>query len=198
MRRQQHAGLAVILAASAIPAHAANLITNPDFTTDLSGWTVFTSSGGTVTFDSTSGSPTTGAIRLTASNGGVAQAKQCITLGPQSIDLIVRRYIVTSVGPITEADTNWIAYSGANCLGNLVGAFATNAVTGFPGFFNGAAASWDELYSLSQSLPAGTVSVQVSIYISAGASATLDFLFDDIRFGPSGTVPVRLQSFDVK
>ncbi|GAA0707673.1 hypothetical protein [Dokdonella soli] len=52
--------------------------------------------------------------------------------------------------------------------------------------------------SLAIALPVGTVSVSVSVYVQAAAGGSADYLFDDIRFGPSGTVPVELQSFDIE
>ncbi|GAA0707670.1 hypothetical protein GCM10009105_06600 [Dokdonella soli] len=129
-----------VLAAHGLSTNAANLLANPDFTTDLSGWTVTTTGTGSVTFAGTSGSPTIGSIRLTSTNGGIAHAQQCIAITPKNVDLIVRRHIVTSIPPLTEADTNIIAWDGSNCAGSpLVGSIATGAVPGFPGFFNGAA-----------------------------------------------------------
>jgi hypothetical protein len=45
----------------ALPAAAVNLVQNPDFDTDLEGWTV-TDGDGTLSLDDTTGAPTTRAL----------------------------------------------------------------------------------------------------------------------------------------
>ena len=193
----------LLLAMNAIAAGAANLITNPDFASDLSGWTI--TGGGNTTWNSNSGSSTPGSIEMMASNGQVASARQCFAIavpsGPSpNYDLIARRLITpASAGTVTEADVNIIAWDTLGCTGTpLVGAVINSPVP-VSGTFNGASTVlWNELSALNTPLTVGTQSVSVTIYVSAGAGATLDYLFDDIRFGPSGTTPVRLQTFEVE
>ncbi len=52
--------------ALALPATAANLIPNPDFTNGVDGWTTITAGNGTATLDSSTGAPDAPSIRLVA------------------------------------------------------------------------------------------------------------------------------------
>lgn len=200
-----------MLAATGFSACAANLIADPDFATDpTSSWNPTTQSNAgnsaSWSWDQTSGSPTKpGALHLTATNGAIAQASQCVAWpGGSSVDLIFRRFVISEIPPVAgfnSAYADFIAYDQPGCTGNSVGGFATNVTPGVDGFYNGVATSlWEEVSGLnlplSPSIP--TVSVLVSIYVNPGASGAIDDLFSDMRFGPSGTTPVRLQAFDVE
>ena len=202
--------LSAALAANGTLAVAANLVADPDFATDpTSTWHPTTQSNGgnsaSWSWDQTSGSPTKpGALHLTATNGATAGASQCVAWpGGSAIDLIFRRYIISETAPVAGFNSEYvafIAYDQAGCTGNSVGGFASSLATGIAGFYNGAATTqWQEISGLnipvSPSIP--TVSVLVSIYVNPGASGAIDDLFTDIRFGPAGTAPVRLQSFGV-
>jgi hypothetical protein len=212
MLRLNRSILVAVLAASAGTLHAANLIADADFSTDpASSWNPTTQSNGgnsaSWAWDQTSGSPTKpGALHLTATNGATAQASQCVAMpsGTTSVDLIFRRYIVSETPPVAgfnSAYVDFIAYDGVGCAGNSVGGFASSVTSGIAGFYNGAATTnWDEVSGLSLPLSPSipTVSVLVSIYVNPGASGAIDYLFSDVRFGPSGTTPVRLQTFDVE
>ena len=204
--------LAAALAANGTLAGAANLVADPDFATDpTSTWNPTTQSNAgnsaSWSWDQTSGSPTKpGALHLIATNGATARASQCVVWpGGSAIDLIFRRYIISetpaSGGGFNSEYVDFIAYDQLGCTGNSVGGFASSVTPGIAGFYNGAATTqWEEISGLnlpvSPSIP--TVSILVSIYVNAGASGAIDDLFTDIRFGPAGTTPVRLQSFDVK
>ena len=211
MFRLSHLLWGATLAATGLPAAAANLIADADFATDpTSVWNPTTQSNGgnsaSWAWDQTSGSPTKpGALHLTATNGATAQASQCVAWpGGSSVDLIIRRYVISETPPVAgfnSAYADFIAYDQAGCTGNSVGGFATSVTPGFAGFYNGVATSnWEELSGLALPLSPSiaTVSVLVSIYVNPGASGAIDDLFADVRFGPSGTTPVRLQAFDVE
>lgn len=188
----------LLLGSNATIANAANLVTNPNFATDLSGWTVSSSGTASVTFESTSGSPTAGSIRLQATNGGIAHAVQCVAVSQQNHDLIARRYVAVATGDIMEADANVIVYDQPGCISSIVGFIAFNIATGFAGTLNGSPQTWDEISDTNVPFPVGAASASVNLYVAANAGGVVDLYFDDVRFGPTGTTPVQLQSFDVR
>lgn len=197
MSHLKRSTLALLLATAATSAAAANLITNPDFSTNIAGWTIKTTGSATVTYVPDSGSPTEGAIHLTAGNGGSAQANQCVTLTGSIVDLIVRQYAATSVA-VQTATAEVTAYDQPNCTGNILGFSAFNSVP-VTGYFQGSVASgWNEISAHEDLSNFHPVSALVSLYVLASAGGNGDYYFDDVRFGPSGALPVKLQAFDVQ
>lgn len=188
----------VISSAISLSALAGNLLSNPDFASDLSGWTPKTTGGGTVTYASDAGSPALGSVHLMASNGDTAQLDQCIALTDSPVDLYARFYAATSIS-VQTATAEVTAYDQANCAGNPLGFFAFNPVP-VAGYVGGVSASgWNEISALNENISnLHPMSALVAIYVSAGAGGTADYYFDDVRFGDSGSLPVKLQSFDVR
>ena len=187
--------LSLLLACEAAPACAQNLLANADFATGSSGWTI----AGSAVFDDTSGSPTAGSVHLSNATGS-ASVSQCISpFTPQPVDLLARFYTSNSA---SLALASAVAYDGLNCTGSvLVGTSVnTNSATpGFPGTINGSAQTWNEISTVNQGLTTvGTKSVSVSVGVLSSGGPSEDVWFDLVRFGPSGTAPVRLQAFDVE
>jgi len=185
---------AVLLALQSIPTRGQNLLVNPDFTTNGSGWTV----SGSGTFDNASGSPTPGSFHLSNSSGSVS-VSQCVSpFTPQHIDLFARFYSPTSA---SLALVSAVAYDGLNCTGSVVVGTTVNtngAASGFSGSFNGGAQTWNEVSTLNQGLTTlGIQSVQVAFGVLSSAGPAEDVWFDLIRFGPAATLPVTLQEFHV-
>jgi hypothetical protein len=197
-RHAKHVAIGLLVLVAASPAYAQNLLANSNFDSDLSGWTPRTTGSATATYSADSGSPNQGSVHLSASNGDSAQLNQCVAISATNVDLIAREYITAS-SAVQGAAAEVIAYDQPNCTGNPVGVVAANPVP-VSGFLNGAAVTgWNEISALNQNISNDSpVSALVSLFITASAGGTADYYFDDVRFGPTGTTPVRLQSFDVQ
>ncbi len=187
-----------VLATAAASVGAQNLITNPDFPADLSNWATRTTGSATVTHVSDSGSPAEGAVHLTATNGETAQLNQCVAVTATTLDLIAREYIAQSVS-VQTAGADVTLYDQPDCAGNIVGFFAFDPVPE-TGYFAGTVApGWNEISALQKNVsPFLPASALVSLFVVAAAGGNADYYFDNVRFGPSGTLPVKLQAFDVQ
>jgi len=85
------------------------------------------------------------------------------------------------------------AFDTIGCAGTNLGSFAAgNFVGGFPGV---PAVGWGELSAINQTLPGATQSVRIALDVFGPSD---DRYVDDVRFGPTGTTPVRLQEFSVE
>ena len=170
---------------------AANLVPNPNFDSDVSHWSVVSSSG-TLTFDGTDGSPNPGSARLVAADVttvGFAQSDCMVVDASQNFDLsaMVKLNNLDSTGAFVLA----YLYPDNACNGNAsIGpSFDTSGL---------AIGTWAYFYSDNQTLTTGTNSARIVLSTGEGALTTpIDVSFDTIRFGPTGTTPVRLQSFGV-
>jgi hypothetical protein len=196
MSHTQRLAAGFVLLVIAVSADAQNLVVNPNFGTDLSGWTVKTTGAATATFSTDTGSPDQGSVHLTATNGETAQLNQCVSVTSGSVDLFARTY---SVSAVSNAGAQVTAFDQAGCVGNPLGFSAFN-VTPVNGFLNGnPVTGWTELSALHENISnLPPVSASVVVFVTPGAGQTADYYFDDIRFGTSGTTPVRLQSFGVQ
>jgi hypothetical protein len=169
-----------LLAAGALlafSASAANLITNPDFTTGLDGWTV-SDGDGTATLDNSTGSPAAPSIQLVA--GGTAPnmsvESSCMQIDDSNhVDLYMNINGASgfAIGSIS-------AFSDTACT---VGLSAINSDA------YAATQAWGT-YSMSDVvLPPDTRSAKVVLTAGMGSSTTQgDANFDHIAFGPTGTV----------
>jgi len=168
-------------------ASAANLLINSEFDTDLSSWTVTTAGTGAATFDASFGSPANGSALLNAplANDRVTLS-QCVAITAQSIDLIGRSFTGSSTGT-AYTDLFITAFDQTGCAGAALETQSTTT-SGFP--------SWQERTLPNHPLPVGTLSVLVSFFVDAGDSSA-SVWFDHVLFGPAGTVPVTLQSFEI-
>jgi hypothetical protein len=198
MSRFTRSMLGFVLATAAASAGAQNLMTNPDFSADLSQWTIRTTGSATVTYVSDSGSPAEGAVHLTATNGDTAQLKQCVALTATTLDLIAREYIAESVS-VQTAGADVTVYDQPDCVGNIVGFFAFNPEP-VTGYFQGTVApGWNQISAAHEDVsPFVPASALVSVFVVAAGGGSADYYFDNVRFGPSGTLPVKLQAFDVR
>lgn len=179
---------------SAAPAQ--NLLTNSEFDENLSGWTITASdSEANASWDATTGSPGVGSLVLDVHGGmrGVT-ASQCLDLLPQSVDFATR-FTADRAGGLASDFFGVIAVwdqPGCDAGG---GASVVACSKQFPNVTGGFA----ETSIGNCALPPSTKSVRVSIIASSGFMVG-DYIsghFDHVRFGPSGTVPVKLQSYYV-
>src|SRR5262249_52980271 len=109
----KHAIALALGGALALPAAAANLIPNPDFTSGTDGWTMSTTGSGTATLDTTTGSPDAPSVRLVATpaNTEVSVFSSCVEVDDsENVDLAVSLRGNTGAA-ILEIDT----YSDTAC-----------------------------------------------------------------------------------
>lgn len=177
----------------ALPCAAANLLQNPGFDADISGWTP-TVNGGTVSWDGAIGDPAGSILTSSPAPNTSATAAQCVAISaPANVDFIVDGFADQSVlsgGYIISATS----FDAAGCTGTNLGDLPAGGTSFPPGGWGGF-----EIAASNQPLPNGTQSVLVTVGSSAGAAAgSVDnYHFDNIQFGPSATTPVDLQSFEV-
>lgn len=166
-------------------AWAANLVTNPDFDTDTNGWSAM--AGGSIALETSDGSPGAPSLQITTAGGSVARADSaCITVtGGQNYDLTFnQKSNDVAAGSVTyysdSACTQYVSFSNP-------ASFAASLSNG-----------WSHETLNNFTIPTGVGSVQVEISVSAGGASTATALVDHVRFGPAGSAPVTLQSFQVQ
>ncbi len=192
------APLAILLSLAALPATAANLITNPNFTTDISGWSPM-DSGTSLTFDPShdaNDSPASGSLMIASNGSGGLAATQCI-VSPVGSEFSFGAKIFVGAAPMYGMTCE--AYASSDCSGSMLD--SADAAEGTPG-----TNEWIPFDSASPfPVPNGTNSVLCRITAMqpvqrAGADAPQGdlgaILVDDVYFGP-GTTPVSLQTFIV-
>lgn len=180
---------------------AADLVTNPDFDSNLSGWSsgdISGSNGLAATFvlNTTDGLPASPSAEFTTSlNQYSAATSNCITIDTsQNVDLYANAKIVSGNAVSTSATVFVYMFSDASCGGTLVGPQMAAQVSGALG-------TWQQISSSNFSLLAGTQSVRIVLEAVGGSPAQPgvgDVLFDHIVFQRTATTPVRLQSFEVR
>ena len=178
MQLRNWGSLLASLALQCASAEAANLVTNPDFTSDVSGWTV-----NALSWDGADGDPAPGSAHFVTPVEGTTDNSACIVIAaPQNIDLLDN--IKVASGSVA---VNVISFTDTNCANS-------------PSFFTGtpitATSTWQQYSVTNVALPNGTNSVLIQLTSTFPGGS--DAHFDHILFGPSGSAPVRLQSFDVR
>lgn len=165
--------------AFALPAVAANLIPNPDFTSGTNGWTMSTTGSGTATLDSTTGSPDAPSVRLVANpaNTDVSVFSACVPVDDsRNVDLFADLRGNTGAA-IVEIDT----FSDTECATPLTQVVSTPVQ---------ANQTWTTYTLEDVALPDGARSAQVVLTATEGSDASAgDANFDHIELGPTGTVP---------
>jgi hypothetical protein len=182
----------IVAALSCGTAGAANLVLNPNFDSGIGNWSAFGNLGGFAQFDGTFGNPA-GSVFLSASMpSSDAGVHQCIAISaPADVDFIVDGFTDNSSGSGSVQIVAG-AYTSTDCVSGFISNLPQGTETFPPGGWNGF-----ELSLLNQPLPAGTQSVALLLQTQAG-NGVQNYHFDNVRFGPTGTTPVRLQSFDVE
>ncbi len=197
MSSMRPAPLAILLSLAALPAAAANLITNPNFTSDINSWAPANAGTG-LAFDATqdaNDSASSGSLAISSNGAGALAATQCVVspIGPEfSFGAKVR------VGGAMMYGMTCKAYASTDCSGSMLDSASADEGTPAPN-------SWIPLDTSSPfQLPGGTNSVLCQVTAlqpvrraSADAPQGLISLWaDDVYFGP-GTTPVSLQTFIV-
>ncbi len=160
----------------ALPAAASNLVQNPDFATDLDGWTV-SQGNGNISLDATTGAPAAPSMQVKAdgTDTDTSASSSCMPVDDSNdVDLHVNINGTAGFAIATIA-----TFSDADCTAALSG-IASEA---FP-----ATGDW-ETYSMSDvTLPDGAQSARIVLTASMGASTDHgDAHFDHVEFGPTGT-----------
>lgn len=180
------------------PAFAAaqDLIVNGHFNTDINAWTLV--GIGTQAWDPLDwqGDPASGSIRITntdpTANMGTGSG-QCIPLSPSGT-YEVGTHVRFPPGQSLGAGGVAIAwFSNPTCTLPAISTDNTPAV------FSTTVNTWVESFSSAIAAPPGTIAVGVGPgVLKLGAGGSTAGLFDRVRFGPTGTTPVRAQTFTVE
>jgi hypothetical protein len=158
---------------------AANLVTNPDFDSNLNGWTVVSSGTPTFTLDNSTGDPAAPSAHIVADAAGADVYSDCIVIdSSQNVDFTIN-YKAASVDIVLV-----LPFNNASC--SPPEPVPVQEITLVPNNWTGAS-------DLNFALPLGTQSVQIELQLFGSS----DINFDHVQFGPTSTTPVRLQAFDV-
>jgi len=196
---------AVATAVALLPliATAQNLVANPNFDTNLDNWTpTFGSSDplASLTLDATEGSPSAPSMLFTQLQPAtmIDQREilsECIAVtAGQRYDLSYdtrRRPIATASGMSLRT------FSDTACANSAAAQMPTSAndpCAALP-------AGWLRCYHHAALAPVGVSAIRLSItgvLLFAGDPPLNQFRIDNVRFGPVGTVPVELQSFEIR
>lgn len=183
--------LGLILGAGRVQAQ--NLLTNPNFDADLSGWATTNASQGVTSWDGGDGSPSAGSVLLSGVACCSIVVSQCVpVVAGQSYDLGASLI----QGPTAPAQTGDGAgvdvrmYSDGACSvpPALVTVQVQPALTG----------TWTRYAKGAVVAPPGAQSALFRIFqYNFAGLPNLTSHADSAFFGPAGTVPVELQSFRV-
>lgn len=178
-RKSALASISLVFAV-ALPAHAQNLVQNASFDAGDDFWTIVLPALSEVDNSTGSDAPPSMKVSAPGPSSPLAQVYSTCIVVDESVnyDLIVD---ILHESGASEARVS--AYTG-HCL-----SFIGSAIT-----VTGSGAGWQTQSSTNVTLPAGTGSVTVVLQTSSFPS---EANFDRVRFGPTGTTPVTLQSFDI-
>jgi len=196
MRKQTVYAL-TLLALFTTAATAANLVTNPDFDIDTNGWAP-NSAGISISWDSAmnvAGAPGSGAGLVTNSmpgfNLGVTQCVSSGVIGGNSYDVGTWAFFPSGQAGVGTAGLFVWFFDQAGCTGTQSAPLTVAPYLPPP------SDSWT-LLTATGVAPAGSVSalIYINLYNSGNANS-VSAEYDGVRFGPSPTTPVVLQSFEV-
>ncbi|MBZ5589341.1 MAG: carbohydrate binding domain-containing protein [Acidobacteriia bacterium] len=164
-------------------ATAQNLLVNPGFDSDLSGWSIFPSSSYTVTWTPTKGANALGAAQIDV-NAVAAQNtyvfQQCVTVSPSTnYDFGAHVKFPSGVAQIPTARLQVEWYTGGGCSG-VDGSSPSSSTVNSPD-------TWQNVTATSRMSPSGATGAKVSTVFQTPAGGTSQLWFDDIYFGPSGS-----------
>lgn len=183
--------LVVMAVPVALAAPLQDLLPNGGFDTDIAGWSTLPPSGSSPVWSSEDccGDSSSGSIELRAIAQFVVAGSSCIAvLGGTDFDLVTMVDTRPTGGLFGQAGIQIRWYSDAGCT-TETGSWQSWALGGQQG--------WRRFGTTTTAPPDAMAAAIVLIAAGNGLSNGIDAFFDDIAFGESGTVPVRLQSFDV-
>jgi hypothetical protein len=175
---------AVLCATLALQAvQAANVVPNPDFDSDISGWTA----GPGITWDGSDGSPGLGSLRISTAGNNATFSTCMVISAPQKIDLSANIRLRWG----RQAGFQGIAYNDTNCSG-YIAAF----VTTLPPFWE-FPEGWAQLSAAGVMLPDGTQSVVLAFIVLPNDSLSADASVDHVFFGPTADGEIFRNSFEL-
>jgi hypothetical protein len=178
-----------------------NLLVNPNFDNDLSGWTASSPSEINHGTDDVGAAPTSGSTAITNLTGAghTMSLTQCVPVTSAQAFVLNGRVRMDSAAATTSAKV--VFYNGAACGGSLLANTSIPAVPGVPGglfcdgFESGDTSAWDpasgavgcslgawEQVSGMVVAPLGAVSAEVSFVLDAGTSPDFNANLDDLQF----------------
>ncbi|MGZ7032065.1 MAG: hypothetical protein ACXVIJ_08840 [Thermoanaerobaculia bacterium] len=184
----------IALPGTASRVGAQNLLQNGNFDTDLSGWTDITFPPPVWTPDDCCANPDSGSVRLRG--GGTFMpilASDCVAVTANSgydVRTMVNMVPFSPGDPYPAGAALYVIWNAApDCTGVEIDRQGI--------LFSADPLGW-HLASAHLVAPDGTNSAFVQLLaLNGGLSSGINAYFDDVRFGPSGSVPVDLQSFTV-
>lgn len=186
-----HTHWKVLLVAAALSvavnpaAYAGNLLPNPDFATSTSGWSISLEfPGARLELDTDDGSPAAPSAVLFSGPGINDAVSDCIPVSTGRFDLFVN--LKPGLNDV-RVGAAVVAFSDASCT-TYISSLAHTQLTDVA-----LSGGWYRQSARNFMLPDGTQGIQVAL--SNNNPGPIHF--DHVRFGPAGTTPVMLQSFDV-
>jgi hypothetical protein len=184
--------VAVLSCAVAQTAFAVNVVVNPDFDNGTTAWS--SSSAAVLAIEPGDGTPTAPSLDLSQQPpSGIARVvSDCIAISASSVDFIVRAKFA-AVEPAIYAHAFAIFYPTADCSGAT--STESDVLEWRP-----PQTGWVERSLVNYATPGGTQSAHVYLRSDSPGPTPGVFghmLFDHIRLGVAGSVPVELQAFDV-
>jgi hypothetical protein len=177
------------LFAVAMPAVAANLIPDPDFSQIVNGALGWPDYSGSFEVDLSQGSPSAPSLRVSGTQDSPtgAIASSCIEADDSvHVDFSFRAFVIAG-----SASGEVLAYSDGSCT-EAVGSLRTQSSSAYP------LEQWTTLSLIDAALPPGTHSVEVVMYANNvpdyyPATGPLgDAYFDHVVFGPAGPIPGKI------
>ena len=180
--RKRSAIVAVSMLLWAMSAGAQNLLVNPTFDTDLSGWARSAFEGFWDPNDA-NGSPLSGSVRGDhegAPSGGAFQTSNCVNvLAGKDYDLKAAfLYPDTAVSGQVTANVRW--YSEVNCQG-VIGVSSRIALKN-----DESSGEW-EARSITFAAPPGAVSGKIELTVQKNAAGSIEVFADNVEFCVTGT-----------
>lgn len=159
-------------------ANAYNVVANGDFIGGTTGWNLSSTGGGTAAWESVSGSPSGGSLRLQAYYPATAHADQCIDIHKWfALDFVLRKFVDAESGDGTHS-FKLVIYDSAACAGNVLSTITLpDAGVTQPD-------NWVEVSVSGTPLPSGAVSAKVSLDTNGGSSGVSYYLIDHVQVVP--------------
>ena len=197
MRRSPALFLIAAVLGSAARVASQDLIVNGHFNTDINGWTLV--GEGAQVWDPLDwqSNPASGSLRLTNTSVAANQptvSGQCIPLSPSGT------YEVGGHVRFPSGQTSFGAAAiGVAWFDDPSCAVTPLSTVNTPLVASTTTNTWVESFSAAITAPAGTVAVGVGPAVAKTlAGGSLTALFDRVRFGPTGTTPVDVQTVTVE
>jgi hypothetical protein len=183
---------AALAASAAVPCAAQNLVVNPGFITDLSGWTVLVNPAFIATHDTSQSYNTPGSLKV-ATPGSTDQnyvaVRQCVPVAPgQVVDYGGLYRFESGHAANLKGFVSATWFTDAACTTGATVGPSSNTVNDIPD-------TWLPIHANNVVVPAGFNSALFLIVIGMTAGESVGW-FDDVYFGPD-PLAVELLTFEI-